>query len=281
MIHYYLRSKRMTKELALKELSDFSDKLHYDIPSNINFPRKMDKKVFNGMEIFEAPSARLSKKTLLYYHGGAWIHQFSPFHWKSIADIMDKTGCAVVAPNYPMLPKYAIREIMDAVMKHYEEFVKTHDMNEVVLGGDSAGGQIAISVMLQAKAKGLPLPSKAVLISPCVDVTGFNKERNKMDGMLEYDALNTYADALCRDIDKKDPLVSPYYGDLTGLPPIDLYVGTSEQLYDSIIKFHEKLLKANVNVSLHVGDKMDHVYPLFPMKRAQKERKLISNFIIG
>ena len=81
------------------------------------------------------------------------------------------------------------------------------------------------------------------------------------------------------DIDPKDPMVSPLYGSMHGLPPTDIYAGTWDVLYTDVVKAYDKMKAAGVDVRLHVGEKMDHVYPLLPTPEGKAARKEIAEIL--
>ena len=81
------------------------------------------------------------------------------------------------------------------------------------------------------------------------------------------------------DMDVHDPIVSPFYGDMQGLPPTDLFTGTWEVFYTDIVKTYDKMKSAGVDVRLHVKEKMGHVYPLWPCPEGNAARKEIAEII--
>ena len=253
--------------------------MKYDIPKEIKFPRPVTKRMCGKMEIFESPGDGKSELTFMYIHGGAYCLQFLPFHWDFLSNISERTGCAFTTPNYPLTPKYTWKESHPMVIEYYKEFEKTHDMSKVIIGGDSAGGGYVLSLLQQAKVLGLSLPSKMVLLSPYVDITGaVDKEE---DAILEYHSLLLYGKAWANDLDLKDPRVSPYYGDMKGLPKTKIWVGTSDILYEECVKAYEKMKESGVEVQLDVAKEMGHIYTIFPTIEADVVREEIAKFIMS
>lgn len=279
-ISILLRPIRMTVGQAKKSLLNTENKMYYEIPKGIKFPRKMEKRLYGGMEVFESPASEDSKTTLLYIHGGAYFANFLFYHWKFLSEVATKTGCAISAPNYPLTPNYSWKESHQMMMNFYKQFVKTHDMKKVIIGGDSAGGGYVVSLLQQAIDLGLPLPSKMFLLSPWVDVGGGDKSMDKKDAMIEYDALKVYGEAWAKGTSTKDPIVSPLYGDMHGLPTTGLWVGTWEVLFKDCMTLCDKLRATGVKVDLHIGEKMGHVFPLYPwMREAKQAKEEIMEFI--
>ena len=248
--------------------------MHYKINDDIKFPRQVTKRMCNKMEVFESPGDGKSKLTFMYIHGGAYCHQFTKFHLKFLADIAEQTGCAFTTPNYPLTPKYTWKEAHSKVIDYYKEY----DMNKVIIGGDSAGGGFVLSLLQQVIELKLPLPIKMVLLSPYVDIEGA-VERD--DSMLEINVLLVFGKAWANDLPLNDPRVSPLYGNMKGLPKTCIWVGTWEILYEECIKACDKMKNSGVEVELHIGEKMGHVYPLYPIPESENARKEIAKFIMN
>ena len=280
LVDFYIRCTRETEKSSLKELTVDKHTENYKMPKTLRFPRPMVKNEYLGLEVFESPSDGKSEITLLYLHGGAYIHKFSRFHWKFLIEMAKKTGCALVVPNYLMMPKWTAKISNEITMNYYESFVKTHDMSKVIIAGDSAGGGLATVVIQRAIKMGLPTPCKAILISPWVDVTGGNPEKDKVDNMVNYKIVSVYGEAWQKGLKDKDPFASPLYGDMTGFPPVDLWIGGNEVLYDDVISLYEKMRDKGVKVKLHYIENEGHVFPLYPTKNGQKARKQIAEFIL-
>lgn len=91
--------------------------------------------------------------------------------------------------------------------------------------------------------------------------------------------LKKYGADWAHGIDVKDPMISPLYGDMKGLPPTDLFTGTWEVFYTDVVKTYDKMKAAGVDARLHVAEKMGHVYPLWPCPEGKKARKEIAEII--
>ena len=280
LVDFYIRCTKETKKSVTKELTKDKKTENYKIPKSLKFPRPITKKEYFGMEVFESPSDGKCDLTILYFHGGAYIHKFSPFHWKFLIEMAKKTGCGLVVPNYLMMPKWTALSSNEVTMRFYEEFATTHDMSKVIIAGDSAGGGLALIVLQRAIKMGLPIPSKAVLLSPWVDVTGGDQSKDKVDNMICYDMVILYGLAWQKGMKNKDPFVSPLYGDMRGLPPVDLWVGENEVLGEDDLLLHQRMVEANVDVTLHHVKKEGHVFPLYPTKNGKQAREEIMEFIL-
>ena len=278
--NYIKKVHRITKESVISDLANFkTNKDKYIIPKWLNFPRKIEFKFYNNMQVFEMASAQNDDKTIMYIHGGGYLHNFSIYHWMFLRDIVKKCGCGFTVANYPLLPKYTYQEAHKKMMDYYKEYSETHNMENVVIAGDSAGGGFVLALLEQIKDLNLPLPGKVILISPFVDVTNVNKNLADKDSLVDCEAALILGKAWSNGDNLLLPKISPLYGSLDGLPPIEIYVGTHEILFDQCIKLYQKLNKCGNDVSIHVGKNMGHVYPLYPILDGKKARKSMIEFI--
>lgn len=272
---YIRHHMRMNPKMMEEALSDQSDKILYDVPKKYKFSGPIEKVIFDKMPVFKVKRQSKDDYILLYIHGGAYVHPFSPFHWRFLSKVSRKSGCGLAVPNYLKLPHYTYKESHQQMMNFYKEFSKEHDMRKVIIAGDSAGGGFVLSILQQARDMNLPLPKKAILFSPWVDVIGGNPNLDKKDAMLSYKVAKIPGTAWAGGDDPHNKLVSPLYGKMDNLPPIDIYVGTYEILYDDCLKTYRLLKDAGNDTHLFVAKKLGHVYPLWPVREANKPLKAI------
>lgn len=271
---------RVSEESVNKQLQDYStDKSRYVIPKLLRFPREVKENIYDGMQVFEMEPSKDVNKEIMFIHGGGYVQTFSLFHWRFLIKLCRATGCGFTAPNYPLLPKYTYKESYEKVINYYKEYIKNNDVQNIVLMGDSAGGGFCLSLLQQLRNKGLPLPGKAILLSPFVDVTGANPKMDQVDMLVEYGATVILGKAWADGDNLKFWEVSPLYGDLSGLPDIEIYVGTLEALYDECIEVYNKLKAAGNNAKIYIGENMGHDYPMWPISRSQEAVKSIIDFI--
>ncbi len=275
-----LFATKMTVANTQKQLEDFkTDKDNYRLPVFSALGRMLTEKRVGEMQVFELNAESKAKATVLYLHGGGYINQINPLHWKFIRRLCAETGCSAVVPNYPMLPKHTFEEAHSVMFECYRDMLSRTAPEKIIFMGDSAGGGFALSLALEAKAEGLPLPKRLVLLSPWVDLGGGAKELNDTDAMLDYDCAILLGKAWANGTDIRDYRLSPLYGDFAGLPPVTIYIGTHEIfLYDNMT-LRDRLTAAGVEADLHVGAMMDHVYPLYPIPEGQKAQAEIVRLV--
>ena len=270
---------QMDTESYDKAMADKTDKSTTEIPTGVVFPREAFQYTIGNMQVFEVPAENDTKPVVLYLHGGAYVHNFTSQHWKAMAEWAKTTGCGIVAPNYPLLPLHTAAEAHPLMLRLYRDLLKGIPASRVLIMGDSAGGGFTLALAQQIRHDSLDLPRRLVLISPWVDVMGGDPSLQGRDNWLTIDVLQKYGTAWAGQMDVSDPVISPLYGDMEGLPPTDLFTGTWEVFYTDVCKTYDKMKAAGVDVRLHVAEKMGHVYPLWPSPEGRKARHEIAKII--
>jgi acetyl esterase/lipase len=174
-----------------------------------------------------------------------------------------------VLPEYRLAPEHPFPAALDDATAAYRALLEEvdGDASRIVLGGDSAGGGLSVAMCVALRDAGEPLPRALVLLSPWLDMTCTSPSwdsRFEGDPVLDHslrDAAERYLDGA----DSRDPLCSPLFADLSGLPPVLVLVGTHEILYDDAVSFAEAATEQGVEVELEIGHELIHVWPIFPI----------------
>ena len=272
---------QMTMQMYENGMADNTDKSVTEIPASVQFPREVSQFKVGNMQVFEVKAEDDTKPIVLYIHGGAYANNFSVNHWDAMAEWAEMTGCGIVAPNYLLLPLHTAKEAHPLMIQLYQQLVKQYSAKRIIIMGDSAGGGFTLALAQQVKAMGIDLPRHLVLISPWVDVMGGDPALQDKDNWLTIEVLQKIGEKWANDIKVNDPMISPLYGDMKGLPPTDLYTGTWEILYTDVVSTYDKMKEAGVDAQLHVSKKMGHVYPLWPCPEGKTARKQIAGIING
>jgi acetyl esterase/lipase len=136
----------------------------------------------------------------------------------------------------------------------------------MVVAGDSAGGGLTMALLLSLKEAGLPLPGGAILLSPWTDLSGSGasvKANAESCAMFTEGGINEGAAHYIGDGDALNPLISPLFGDLEGLPPILAYASDSELILDDTLRLAERAEAAGVDMETHIWKDQPHVWPMF------------------
>ena len=269
-----------TMEDYEKGKAETIDKSIVEIPDGVEFPREVTQYKIGHMQVFECAAEDDTKPVVLYIHGGAYVNNFSLPHWRAMAEWAETTGCGMVIPNYPLLFRYTVKDAFPLMMQLYCQLQKRFPAKRVIIMGDSAGGGFSLALAQEIqKTDSLGLPSSLILISPWVDVLGGDDALQEYDTFLNNEVLRHVGADWAGELDPRNPIVSPLYGDMRGLPPTDLFTGTWEVFYTDIVKTCDKMKAAGVDVSQHVKEKMGHVYPLWPCPEGKEARKEIAKII--
>lgn len=250
-------------------LGDFSDiaKVRATFGKTLPAPRgvRYTDAVIGGVpgEWVEAERAAPATATLLYLHGGGFVG-CSPLTHRSLTAALALQGLRVFVPDYRLAPEHPFPAApLDA--QAVWRALRASLPGRMVVAGDSAGGNLALGLMLALRDAGEALPEAAALFSPATDLTGGspsllgNAER---DAMFRGDKLEALQRAYLGGADAAQPLASPLLGDLHGLPPLLLHVGEDEALRDDSIRLAQKARTAGVMVELKVFPGVSHVWQL-------------------
>ena len=202
---------------------------------------------------------------LLYLHGGGFVAG-SPMTHRAITVAFARRGFEVFVPDYRRAPEHPFPAAVDDALAAYQAVLALRPGVPLVVAGDSAGGGLALSLMLSLKVKTLPLPQAAVLFSPWLDLTlsGASLVTNaKRCAMFGPDQLQKGVDLYLQGSAADAPLASPLWGDLQGLPSTMTFVGNDEVLLDDARRLHERALAAGVAHQLETWPVVPHVWPLF------------------
>ncbi|MCY1278903.1 putative acetyl-hydrolase LipR [compost metagenome] len=204
-----------------------------------------------------------SRGLLLYLHGGAYVLGSPATHRGLCASLARRARMAVCVLDYRLAPEHpypAARE--DAVAAYRALLELGHRPQEIVIAGDSAGGNLCLSSVLALKEQGLPLPAALVCLSPWADLSGTRMHQPPAgDPMLHPDWLRQAVELFCPPgMDRCDPGLSPLYGKLAGLPPLLIQVGEDELLLNDSLRLAERARAAGVAVRLERYPGLWHVF---------------------
>ena len=199
------------------------------------------------------------RRVYLYIHGGALIMGAGE-NCKTMSLTAAKNhNVRVVTVDYRMPPDHPYPASLDDCMVFYRALLRDYQPHEIIVGGGSAGGNLAAAMVLRARDEGLPLPAAAILMSPELDLTesGDSHQTNMgLDAMGSLMAANLlYAGGH----DLTDPYISPLFGDMTkGFPPTFLSTGTRDLFLSNTVRMHRKLRNAGIQAELHIKEASPH-----------------------
>lgn len=247
-------------------------------PPKINMGCSVIKQTVSDMDVYILNGESKSNKTILFIHGGGYVHQALYYHWRLIKKLIKLTDAKVILPIYPLAPFHTYKDMYDKINALYAEYTDTDD--ELIFMGDSAGGGFVVSYYEYLIDSNLRTPDKVIAISPWLDLDSANPDMaaiEKRDPMLVQRTLKLWADFWAGN-DRHSYTVSPINFDrLDELKNVTIYIGTDEILYPDAVKFFDKL--SDKHNSLIVAERMNHDYPLYPIPEAKKALDSIASII--
>ncbi len=222
-------------------------------------------------------------RTVLYLHGGGFIGDLDPFHWRFVAGLAHASGARFVVPAYPLTPTHTWRDSHPPLLRLFEQLAVEAPQG-VTLMGDSAGGGLALALAQQVARLPGPQPTKVVLVAPWVDLAGTTpgtEEARSQDPWLTLSKLRLYGSWWAGEDDVHRPEVSPLHGDLAGLPPLLVMCGTRDLLLPQVRELVRRATAAGTSVTYVEAPGLLHVYPVLPVPEAGPARREIAAFVAG
>jgi monoterpene epsilon-lactone hydrolase len=202
---------------------------------------------------------------VLYLHGGGYVISSPHSRRKTAGHIAHASGARVLVPRYRLAPEHPFPAAVEDSVGFVDWLADDgFAADRVVIAGGSSAGGLALAALLKLKDEAMPLPAAAVVLSPWTDLacTGESLNHNN-DLTVTKPALLRMASQYLANHDSKDPLASPLYGKLDGLPPLLVLVGGDEALLDDSVRLVRRAAIAGVDVTLRIGAGMQHIYPVY------------------
>lgn len=225
-----------------------------------------------------------AERIVLHLHGGAYVLG-SPESHRGLAAAISRTSHAqVLLPRYRLAPEHRFPVALDDALAAYRWLVEDRSFPaaRIAISGDSAGGGLALATMFAARDAGLPLPACYVGLSPWTDLAATGGSMRELDGTdpwLSAALVLPASRAYAGDVPLDDPRVSPLYGDLSGLPPMLVHVGTHEILLDDAVRLVERAREAGVDASLGRFPGLWHVFQAFPLPESRTSLREVGAFV--
>ncbi|MFC3151465.1 alpha/beta hydrolase [Litoribrevibacter euphylliae] len=251
------------------------------IPRGVKI-RRIDLPEFKG----ERVSVHNPRMTILYFHGGAFVGGVTKTYHNLAARLAKQLKAEVFLATYPLAPEAPFPAATERCLEAYRYLLRLDkDPKNIVIAGDSAGGSLALTSLLQIKDNQLPNPRCAVLLSPAT--TALPEEEKLLaqcptDAMLSATLVKRIIDLyLPNKEDRSHPYASPLFGDYTGLPPIMFMASKDEILYHDALQAKDRAIAAGVDVEWFARSGVCHVWPIMVpfLPEANRDLKRIIRFI--
>jgi monoterpene epsilon-lactone hydrolase len=219
-------------------------------------------------------------RVLLFFHGGGYCSGSILSHRRMVTEAGRAARMRTLAIGYRLAPEHPYPAAHEDAMAAWR-FLRRQGIaaENIVVGGDSAGGNLTITLINRLRAAGEALPACAWLISPWTDLTMSGATlgtKDTVDPLIHKAYLEELADAYAASADRKDPLISPLFADLHGFPPTLIQVGSAETLLADATRFAAAAGAADVDVTLEIWPHMIHAWPLWNAKLEDGRRALLS-----
>lgn len=257
----------------------------------INLPRFVDLSP-SGVKVRKAIVAGVSgywlevpapEKLMLYFHGGGFVAGDPRMYFGFCGHLAKRIKANIFIPDYRKAPEHPFPAAPDDCFAVYKEMRSMATDQALIIGGDSAGGNLTLVTLLKAKDESIQLPDCAMMISPATDVTEVysRQANNHSDDMFYISMIDLIKDIYLNGADPDHPYASPAKGNLSSLPPLLITVSESEALRDDAYKVFHKAKTEGVAVELISRKKMPHVWPImYPwLPEARKDMVRLVKFL--
>ena len=203
------------------------------------------------------------EKVMLYFHGGAYTFGSPKTHRDLAIRLSRQCGVKVLIVDYRLAPETPFPGAVEDAFAAYQELLSTRDATQIIVMGDSAGGGLVMSLLLQNKRSNIAQPLCCVLLSPWVDLHCNAPSfigNESTEAMLPVELLFKGAHHYLGTVPATEPLASPIFGPLKGLPPLMIQVGSGEILLDDSRMLAKKAEEAGVEVTLDIWPDCPHVW---------------------
>lgn len=267
VIKILTNNRNKTIQKRVKEDREYLEQLAtlVELPKDV----KIEKVDVNGI-----PSAWLTmpesidNNVLLYLHGGGYVTGSITSHQDLVMRISRVSKMRALIIEYRLAPENPFPAAVEDALKAYKWLIEKEGINpqNTIIAGDSAGGGLTLATLIQIRDNHLPMPAAGITLSPWTDLAHTGNSittKAQIDPFITVYDLIFDANLYLGDAHPQNPLASPLYADLKGLPPLLIQVGTDEILLDDSTRFAERAEEAGVNVQLDVWQDMIHVFQAF------------------
>lgn len=227
--------------------------------------------------------AHMKKHVLLHCHGGGYSTGSCMYARTLTSKLADAASMDVFCFDYRLAPENPWPAALEDAVKAWNYLMLLgYGARDVILTGDSAGGNLALALSLKLKEEDRLLPRGLVLMSPWTDLTSSGESfvsKEALDPVLDKAYIDRMVTAYAEGQDLKNPLVSPLFGDFRGFPPTYIQVGENEILLSDSIRLHQALADAGVSVKMDAYPGMWHVFQMSPVKTAREAIHKSAEFI--
>ena len=249
--------------------------MRYSLPADL----RVEAADANGVAAeWTTPPEAEPSRAVLFLHGGGYVSGSLDSHRHMIGQAGREAQTRTLSLAYRLAPEHPFPAALEDVIAGYHFLLSQgFDPKRIAVAGESAGGGLAIAMLVSLRDRGVPLPACTWCSSPWVDleaIGGSMTAKASVDPLIQKSYLMELAMAYLKGVDPRTPLASPLYADLRGLPPMLIQVGSAETLLDDAVRLAGVAGAADVRVRLEVWPDMIHAWHLFYPQLADGRRAL-------
>ena len=230
-----------------------------------------------------APRHKKARGFVFYVHGGSFVAERSPRITNLVARFAAAAEARVFAPSYRLAPENPCPAAVEDIIAAWAWFHETWPGEPVVALAESAGAAILVAALQQGRARGLPMPSGMVLLSPWLDLSlqSWSIAAASLLGTTPHtmESLAVFARFYLDGMSPTDPVASPMFGDFHGFPPTLIHASRGDILYDDAVRGAEKMRDAGADLTVRLWADETHVWERMSTAKAKQSITLAAEFI--
>jgi epsilon-lactone hydrolase len=219
-----------------------------------------------------------SSNVILYFHGGVYVIGSAGASVPLVSDLVRRSNAKAMSIDYRLAPENPYPAALDDARTAYEELLaRGVEPSSIAISGESAGGGLAVALLLALRDADLPMPASAFLMSPYVDLTLSGSsivDKAEVDPLFTEEALRMRVGDYVAGANPSDPFISPVFADLGGLPPMLIQSGSHEMLLSDAVRLAGRAAEADVAVALEVTPGVPHVFQGYAAVLEEGDRAL-------
>ncbi|EAR25523.1 putative esterase [marine actinobacterium PHSC20C1] len=256
---------------------------NFEPPASISRHVDVTSRTVEGWTVFDvAPRSGGIPQRAVFLHGGCYVFEIDPLHWRFVARLVRETGVTISVPIMPLAPTGQVSVVVDRVAHIVQSLIAEVGAGNVSLIGDSSGGGMALAVAMELRDRKHEPLRAIVLSAPWLDISGTDPKIAEIapsDPWLAVPGTKA-AGALYRaELPETDWRVSPIHGDLANLGPMTVFTGTRDIVHADALRLREQAAEQGIALDFHVGEGMIHNYPILPIPEGTAARAIVASAI--
>lgn len=286
LMHFIKRIHGLMENDDIQKQRTVQNQLGTILVNNKNYkftPQKVNTMDAEWTDYIPKENIADNEKIIFYCHGGGYMTGSCLYARELTTKLARHTGLRVFCFDYRLAPEFPYPAAVEDALLAWNYILSCgYDAKDLIVAGDSAGGNLALVLTLILQERNMELPKSLVLFSPWTDMTSSGKSyhaKELVDPVLTNEYIKKAVSCYIGNIDACSPYVSPLFADFKGFPPVYIQVGTNEILLDDSRALYKQLLTHNVYAKLDLFEGMWHVFQMSPILKAEEAIKKAALFI--